>query len=130
MPPVFTNPRRWYRVWAGLNVSTWMRTGSPAPGATRPGTALLGNDNTYLGATVALFGPGGGKLAPLSNFFAGDPGLRSGVVVAAKSVDGDAFADLVTAVSTPTGGSPAVPREDPRADLDPYPGLLTGVFVG
>jgi hypothetical protein len=87
----------------------------------------------------SLFGPGaGGQFVTLTNFFAGDTDLRSGVLVAVKNADGDGPADLVTAVQTPKGpdvrlylgkslgtsGGPFV------TDLDPYPGLLSGIYVG
>ncbi len=88
----------------------------------------------------SLFGPdaGAGQFVTLTNFFAGDQALRAGVQVAVKNADGDALADLVTAVMTPTGpevklflGKTLGPNGGPAiTDLEPYPGLLTGIYVG
>jgi hypothetical protein len=78
-----------------------------------------------------------GRTTVLANFFAGDAADRGGVRVAARDLDGDTRADLLTA---PGGGSRAraylatslTPDGAPAAyrDFEPFPGLTAGVFVG
>ena len=52
-----------------------------------------------------LIKKGSSQLAPLANFFAGDDSLRTGVMVAAKDIDGDTRADIVVGLATQTGGT-------------------------
>ncbi len=98
---------------------------------------------------VAGAGPGGGprvvafsgaqlaagRQARVADFFAGDPAGRGGVRVAAKSLDGDGRADIVTGVGPRVsaylgralaGG--AAPAE--ALGFEPSPGAAGGVFVG
>ncbi len=90
-------------------------------------------------ATLLSSGPTAADASPLANFFAGSPDLRSGAVVAAKQLDHDGIADLVVAVSGPSGnkvntylGSTFTPSGAPpiATELDVFPGLLSGAFVG
>ncbi|MFO0938519.1 MAG: hypothetical protein U0798_18600 [Gemmataceae bacterium] len=78
---------------------------------------------------------------PLANFFAGDSSERNGVRIAAKYLDDDNQADLVTGegdgsgtrvlaylgteLATNGNGSPAS-----LLDFDAFNGIDTGVFVG
>jgi hypothetical protein len=78
-----------------------------------------------------------GRTMVLANFFAGDAANRGGVRVAARDLDGDTRADLLTApgigsraraylaTSLTPDGTPAAYR-----DFEPFPGLTAGVFVG
>jgi hypothetical protein len=76
-----------------------------------------------------------GTLTPLADFFAGPTGLRGGVQVAAKDLDGDRRADLVTG-SGDTGdvfvfeNAALLGDGAPAGGLDVVPGLLPGVRVG
>lgn len=98
-------------------------------------------------------GPGGGprvtvfegqalqsnQYTSLANFFAGDPANRGGVRLAVKNLDADARADLVAgagmhAASRVTAylGKSLVGSGNPvpSYDVDAFPGLTSGVFVG
>jgi hypothetical protein len=108
-------------------------------------------DGDGYGAVIGGAGPGGaprvlalsgrmlvtaGAVVPLADFFAGPTDLRGGVRVAAKELDGDRRADLVTG-SGDTGAvrvysNAALLSPDPRPALstDIVPGLLPGVHVG
>jgi hypothetical protein len=78
----------------------------------------------------------------IGNFFAGGSAFeafREGVVVAAKDLDGDEFADLVAGVPTDSGstvftypGKSLLGTATPPAAtaFDVFPDVLTGVFVG
>ncbi len=90
-------------------------------------------------ATLLSSGPAAADASPLANFFAGDSSLRSGAVVAAKELDFDGLADLVVGVSGPSGNvvstylsSTLTPSGTPptATELDVFPGLMSGVFVG
>jgi hypothetical protein len=74
----------------------------------------------------------------LANFFAGDPNNRGGVQIAAKDIDGDQFADLITGAGPGDGtrvtaykGS-TLPSDSPQViyGFDAFPGFNTGVYVG
>ena len=85
------------------------------------------------GVTLLSGDPAGAFAQPLANFFAGNPDSRSGVTVAAKDLNGDAAADLVTA--TDKGGKvevvtylgPTLSAAN-TADLDVA--SFNGAFVG
>jgi hypothetical protein len=77
--------------------------------------------------------------AQLANFFAGDPENRGGVRVAAKDLDGDSVADLVTGDGTGGGsllsrylGKDIQPNGQPpvAGAFDAFPGSDLGLFVG
>jgi hypothetical protein len=77
--------------------------------------------------------------APLASFFVGDPNSRGGIRVAAKDLDGDSLADIVTGSGTGVGtlvtayyGAAIVSQRNPLAGftLDAFPGLEVGIFVG
>ncbi|HEY8503942.1 MAG TPA: hypothetical protein VIL46_05130, partial [Gemmataceae bacterium] len=81
----------------------------------------------------------GGVQVQLANFFAGDVSNRGGVRVAAKDLDGDDRADLVTGSGTAAGsrvtayaGKDIPPDGAPPvlAEFDAFPGFTGGVFVG
>jgi hypothetical protein len=89
----------------------------------------------------ALSGQGllSGTQTQVANFFAGDPANRGGVRVAAKDLDGDSKADLVTGAGTGGGSRVAgylgvnvspdgAPPE--QFGFDAFPGFDGGVFVG
>jgi hypothetical protein len=78
-----------------------------------------------------------GRTVVLANFFAGNADDRGGVRVAARDLDGDTRADVLTASGTGSRvrsylGSAITPTGTPAAyrDFDPFPGLSAGVFVG
>jgi hypothetical protein len=75
----------------------------------------------------------------LANFFAGDVTSRGGVRVAAKDLDGDGRADLVTGAGTGAGSKvtayagvaiPADGQPPALLSIDAFPGFAGGVFVG
>ena len=77
--------------------------------------------------------------AQLASFFVGDPNSRGGIRVAAKDLDGDLLADIVTGSGTGAGtfvsayyGSTVVPGSNPNAAflIDAFPGFEGGIFVG
>ena len=76
---------------------------------------------------------------PLANFFAGDTADRGGVRVAAKDLDGDGFADIVTGSGEGAGsrvtayvGAQTPVEGSPPASLifDAFEAFAGGVFVG
>jgi hypothetical protein len=77
-----------------------------------------------------------GTFTPLANFYAGPADLRGGIRVAAKDLDGDGLADLVTGSGDGGGLSvytnAALRSADPRpvGGLDLIENLLDGVQVG
>jgi murein DD-endopeptidase MepM/ murein hydrolase activator NlpD len=83
-------------------------------------------------------GPAAAIGSPLANFFAGDPDNRGGVRVAAKDLDGDGLADVVTGdgegagsrVTAYLGKDLADGSAVPDLDFDAFPGFTGGVFVG
>jgi hypothetical protein len=90
----------------------------------------------FSGKSLINFGPG--FTSPFANFFAGDINNRGGVRVAAKAVDGDLNADLVTGVGDGGGNTATVylgkdvaaGKYTPVDTLEDFPGLTDGVFVG
>jgi hypothetical protein len=87
------------------------------------------------GSDLLTFGPG--STQEFATFFAGDPGNRGGVRVAAKDLDGDGFVDLLTGpgdgndvVTAYRGSSLAQGGSDILFTNDPFGGILDGVFVG
>jgi hypothetical protein len=79
-------------------------------------------------------------VAPLANFFGGDPNNRGGIRLAVKDLNGDGKADLVVGSGdgagsrvtgylgkdiTAGGASPAT-----TFDFEAFPGFAGGVFVG
>ncbi|WP_149113339.1 FG-GAP repeat domain-containing protein [Limnoglobus roseus] len=76
--------------------------------------------------------------SPVANFFAGDTSNRDGVRVAAKDLDGDPFADVVTGagsgggsrVTTYRGATLKAGSSTPDQDFDAVPDFTGGVFVG
>jgi hypothetical protein len=91
--------------------------------------ALSGKDLTTSGSANPV---------QLANFFAGDPTSRGGVRVAAKDLDGDNRADLVTgagaggAIAAYVGSAIPVDGQPPElwSFADAFPGFTGGVFVG
>jgi hypothetical protein len=85
------------------------------------------------GATLPAAGVGGSTLA---SFFAGDPNARGGVPVAARNLDADAAAEVVT--GTAGGSAPRVSiynigggSATPAGDFLAFDAAFTGgVFVG
>ena len=81
-----------------------------------------------------------GRATPLASFFAGDPASRTGVRVAAKNLDGDAFADLVAGagpggrsrVAVYAGSALRAGGTTPLRSGDVFPGyyFTDGVYVG
>ena len=103
--------------------------GGGGPGGGPRVFALSGDDLLRLPAPRARV---------LANFFAGDVSNRGGVQVAAKNLDGDAFADLVVGAG-PGGGTrvtaykgSTLPTDSPQAlyGFDAFGGLNSGVYVG
>ena len=118
--------------------------------------AVVGVNGDGFGDPVLGGGPGGGPRVlvlsgadltggradsptTLANFFAGDPGDRSGVRVAAKNLDGDSRADLVVDSGQGAGaravaylGKNLTASGAPPAafEVDPLFGSVGGVFVG
>ncbi|HEX4607500.1 MAG TPA: carboxypeptidase regulatory-like domain-containing protein [Urbifossiella sp.] len=89
------------------------------------------------GRALLSGGPGEAFAAPVANFFAGDVENRGGVRVAAKNLDGDALADVVVGAGTGAGSRVTayygknLGGADPIAyDIDAFPGITAGVFVG
>jgi hypothetical protein len=87
----------------------------------------------------SLIKQGSGNLVPLANFFAGDPAIRSGVMVSAKDIDGDNKADVIVGLATSTGGTVASfqgaalsPTTAPPAKwtFDALTDPFSGPFVG
>jgi len=81
----------------------------------------------------------GSNLTLLANFFAGDKALRGGVPVAAKNVNNDPYADIVTGSGIAEGSKIRVYAGAPASsggeyneinEFDSYPGFTNGVFVG
>jgi len=80
----------------------------------------------------------GGNSTVLANFYSGNTTSRGGVRVAAKNLDGDAKADIVTGDGTGSGnrvsaylGKDFAGAGAPVAfAFDTYPGFSGGVFVG
>jgi len=73
-----------------------------------------------------------GNLTPLATFFAGDPNRRDGVPLAARDVDGDGRADIITGGGT-TGTVSIFLSSNlgtPSSQFDPFAGFLGGVNVG
>ncbi|QDU19520.1 beta strand repeat-containing protein [Urbifossiella limnaea] len=77
--------------------------------------------------------------AVLANFFAGDVNNRGGVRVAARALDADARADIITGAGAGAGsrvtaylGAALAPSGTPDAvaSFDAFPGFTGGVFVG
>jgi hypothetical protein len=72
------------------------------------------------------------------DFFAGDTSNRDGVRLAVKNLDGDQLADLLAGVRTATGSQVlsysgkglTSGNTTPDLDLDAFPDLAAGVFVG
>jgi len=90
------------------------------------------------GQTLLSQGSSSALDLPIANFFAGDSNNRGGVRVAAKNLDGDKFADVVTGAGQ-TGGSGVAAYlgqslatgQSPIAfGFDAFPGFTGGVFVG
>jgi hypothetical protein len=92
--------------------------------------------------STCLLTSNGGNLNPLANFFGGDPNNRGGIRIAAKDLDGDDLADIVTGAgpgqessqvtlyagkSLPRNGTPPTLRQF-NAFPDFY--FTDGVFVG
>jgi hypothetical protein len=100
-------------------------------------------DGDGFAEVIAGGGPGGGpRVAAFSgrglltgshdtvaDFFAGDPGGRGGVRVAAKDLNVDGRAELVTGAAADSKVS-TYQGADWTADTDPFPDVATGVFVG
>jgi hypothetical protein len=74
----------------------------------------------------------------LANFFAGNPDNRQGARVAAKNLDGDLFADIVTGdgqsvggrTNTYLGSTLVTGVTTPNTTFEAFPGFSGGVFVG
>jgi hypothetical protein len=90
------------------------------------------------GATVFSNGATTAIASPIANYFSGDPNSRGGVRVAAKNLDGDQFADIITgagqnggSIVTATLGKTLIAGND-ASDLSfsAFPGFSGGVFVG
>jgi hypothetical protein len=87
------------------------------------GTALLAADTS---------------IAPFADFFVGDSNTRNGGRISVRSLDGDAFADLIvgdatdagSAVKAFSGQSITNGIMKPMMAFDAFPGDTTGVFVG
>ncbi len=92
----------------------------------------------FLAGTVSNLDDPSAAALTIVNFFADTPLFTQGVRVAAKDLDGDPFADIVTGVPTDTGSTVrtyaganlSTARPLPRTSVDLLPGDLTGVFVG
>ena len=90
------------------------------------------------GKTLLEQGPEIAVSNPISNFFAGNPDNRGGIRVAAKNLDNDRKADVVTGagdgggstVSVYLGASLTAGNLNPLYQFDAFPGYLGGVFVG
>ena len=90
------------------------------------------------GRTLFEQGPATALFLHGANFFAGDPNNRGGVRVAAKNLDGDKYADIVTGAGQ-SGGSGvsayfgkvlATNHSAVAFEFDAYPGFAGGVFIG
>jgi large repetitive protein len=89
------------------------------------------------GQTLLSAGSTAAINTPVANFFAGNVNNRGGVRVAAKNLDGDRFADVLTGAGTGGSGITAhlgqnLTLGDMSNDFafDAFPGFTGGVFVG
>ena len=119
----------------------------------RNGAFVAAGDVSGDGAADLIFGGGpgggprvtvldgaarlGGTTTTLANFFAGNVANRGGVRVAARTLDGDALADLVTGDGTGAGsrvttylGKDFASGPTAATSFDAFAGFLGGVFVG
>jgi VCBS repeat-containing protein len=112
-------------------------------------------DGDGVGELIGGAGPGGGprvlalsgadllngkadQSRAVADFFAGDPGNRSGVRVAVKDLDGDQFADLATApgagagseITPYLGAQLGLGRATPFTLLNPFPDSRAGTYIG
>ena len=75
---------------------------------------------------------------PFASFYSGDPDSRAGVRVAGRDLDGDGFAEILTGAGPGAGntvrafGGQAVTAgvSRPLFEVEPFPGLTAGVYVG
>jgi hypothetical protein len=99
------------------------------PGGGPEVEVISGNTLLTEGATEAV-------THPIANFFAGDPNNRGGVTVAAKDLESNTDADVVTGdgggstVTAYAGADLSKGQINPLYTLDADPGYTGGVYVG
>lgn len=110
-----------------------------AGGGPGGGPRVLGLSGAFLMANQGLLNDLVPPEAQLANFFAGNPDNRGGVHVAAKDLDEDPYADLITGDGSGGGsqlslylGKDISPNGEPpvAGAFDVYPGSDWGIFVG
>ncbi|HEY3790115.1 MAG TPA: hypothetical protein VGL71_14745, partial [Urbifossiella sp.] len=89
------------------------------------------------GAILTNQGSAAAEAAPVANFYAGDNSNRDGVGVGVANLDGDQYADVLTAASASDSQIMAYLGVDlmagvvlPDENFTGFPGLPGGVFVG